>query len=320
MLTNGKFQGDDSFTREMTAQTGTALCPILHTTHRNSAAVIGLGTGVSARTIHDAGFKHIDVVELSRDVLNMADNYFTKVNRGLTGVRELRFMLPMAETSCRSPGRYDLIHMEISSIWFAGAANLYNREFYKIVKSRLARDGVFQQWLQLHRLEPEDILSVIATIRSEFRFVWLYFVGNQGILVATNGLMMPSEETILALDNEKGLSEILSYYKGSSRALLSSRLLDPRGIDQLLGEAEQVGVSTESLISTDDNLFLESQHTQGKRLGLLKVSKSESGFLDAVFSPLHHKRDSFEKSIGGGLEVSHGEQRTRILPVELSRT
>ena len=80
MLTNGKFQGDDSLTREMKAQTSFALCPMLHTTYRNNAAVIGFGTGVSTRTVHDAGFRHVDVVELSGDVLEMAKRHFSQVN------------------------------------------------------------------------------------------------------------------------------------------------------------------------------------------------------------------------------------------------
>ena len=35
--------------------------------------------------------------------------------------------------------RYDLISMELTSIWFAGAANLYNREFYQLAKARAKR-------------------------------------------------------------------------------------------------------------------------------------------------------------------------------------
>ena len=264
MLTNGKFQGDDSITGEMAAQTSYALCPMLHTTHRNKAAVIGLGTGVSARTVHDAGFKNVDLVELSADVFDMARRYFSHVNKrvyGQVGVNThitdgRNFML-------LQPIQYDLISMEISSIWFAGAANLYNKEFYRLVKSRLTRDGVFQQWIQLHRLSPRDIMSVISTVRSEFRYVWLYFIGNQGIIVASENPMMPTNETISALDNEQGLKEILGHHGGSPRFLLRDRLLDPRAVDQMLAEAEASGIDVDSIVSTDNNLLLEYSTPKG---------------------------------------------------------
>ncbi|MGO9119007.1 MAG: fused MFS/spermidine synthase [Desulfomonilaceae bacterium] len=263
MLTNGKFQGNDNPIRAMAAQSY-ALCPMLHTTYRNKAAVIGLGTGVSAKTIHDAGFKHMDVVELSADVLDMARRYFSHVNNLVidrsgvnTHVTDGRnFML-------LQPVQYDLISMEISSIWFAGAANLYNREFYRLAKSRLTKEGVFQQWIPLHHITPKDVLSVIATVRSEFRYVWLYFIAYQGIIVASDSAMMPSAGTISALDSEEGLKEALSHYGGSSRLLLRERLLDPISVDEMLKAGEENGIITDEIISTDNNLFLEYSTPKG---------------------------------------------------------
>jgi predicted membrane-bound spermidine synthase len=281
MLTNGKFQGDDSITREMAAQTSYALCPMLHTTHRNKAAVIGLGTGVSARTVHDAGFKNVDLVELSADVFDMARRYFSHVNKrvfGQVGVNThitdgRNFML-------LQPIQYDLISMEISSIWFAGAANLYNKEFYRLVKSRLTRDGVFQQWIQLHRLSPRDIVSVISTVRSEFRYVWLYFIGNQGIIVASENPMLPTNETISALDNEQGLKEILSHHGGSTRFLLRDRLLDPRAVDQMLAQMKEIGEDADSLVSTDNNLLLEYSTPKGNVNGYWPSLKRNLAFIN----------------------------------------
>ncbi|MFN0316454.1 MAG: fused MFS/spermidine synthase, partial [Burkholderiales bacterium] len=135
LLTNGKFQGNDANTGEMQAQLGIALSSLLHTSHRESALAIGYGTGVSARTLHEAGFKQLDVVDLSADILRMANKHFASVNDRVTEkagvstyVTDGRNFLMLQER------RYDLIGMEISSIWFAGAASLYNQEFYKLVK------------------------------------------------------------------------------------------------------------------------------------------------------------------------------------------
>ena len=61
LLTNGKFQGSDDPKGEMVAQIGFAVAPLLHTPGRSRALVIGYGTGVSSRTLHEAGFAGLDI-------------------------------------------------------------------------------------------------------------------------------------------------------------------------------------------------------------------------------------------------------------------
>src|SRR5262249_38736430 len=145
------------------------LAPLLHLPRRDAALVIGFGTGVSARALADAGFRNLDVVDLSADILRLADAYFGAVNAGVLSRPGVRpsvtagriFMLLEARS-------YDLVSMEISSIWFAGAASLYNREFYRLLKRRLRPGGVMQQWLQLHHLAPADVLYILGSVRAEF--------------------------------------------------------------------------------------------------------------------------------------------------------
>ena len=66
---------------------------------------------------------------------------------------------------------YDLITVEITSIWLAGATNVYSREFYDLARKRLRPGGVLQQWLQFHNISPREIESVVATVRSVFPYV-----------------------------------------------------------------------------------------------------------------------------------------------------
>ena len=117
MLTNGKFQGDDSPKREMKAQLAIGTTPLLHTTERKRALSIGLGTGVSTRALWAANFEAIDVVELSGDIVRMAKKYFSTVNDTVlerenvkTHVTDGRNFLLLSEA------QYDLISMEISSL------------------------------------------------------------------------------------------------------------------------------------------------------------------------------------------------------------
>lgn len=257
LLTNGKFQGSDAEDGEMQAQIGFALAPLLHQSARQRALVIGYGTGVTSRVFHEAGFRQVDIAELSRDIVTLADRYFGKVNArasSLPGVQlhvtDGRNLLLLTDR------RYDVISIEITSIWFAGAASLYNREFYALARSRLAEGGVLQQWVQLHRLSPFDILQVINTLRAEFRYVSLYVMGSQGILVAGNDAQraQPQADAIAALAQSPGLAEIRRIAGRPAERLLEDRWLDPEGVDRFIAGSTN---APEAWISTDDNLRLE---------------------------------------------------------------
>ncbi len=258
LLTNGKFQGSDAVRGEMQAQVGFGLAPLLHTTARGQALVIGFGTGVTTRVMAAAGFQSVDVAELSGDILKLAGEHFASVNdrvlehprvkAHVTDGRNLLLLSP--------PRRYDVIGIEISSIWFAGAASLYNREFYRLAADRLRADGVLQQWMQLHRLAPTDLLQVMSSIRSEFRFVSLYVIGGQGILVATNDERHAAQQpqALAMLESEPGLASVRQVLGRPLAALAADRLLDPAGVDRFV---TQLGVDPRLWISTDDNLRLE---------------------------------------------------------------
>lgn len=263
LLTNGKFQGNDAMEGEMQAQIGFATAPLLHTEKRERALVIGYGTGVTSRVFHEAGFRRLEIAELSADVMTMADRYFGKVNGqvstqpGVTlHVTDGRNLLLLSER------QFDVISMEISSIWFAGAASLYNREFYQLAKRRMTEWGILQQWVQLHRLSPMDILSVIASIRTEFRYVTLYVIGSQGILVATNDASrkLPNRLAIDALERQAGLAEVRRIAGRDFSAVADELVLGPDDVDRYL---DKYAGNPEWHASTDNNLRLEYSTPKG---------------------------------------------------------
>lgn len=260
LLTNGKFQGDNGHDREMAAQYGFALAPLLHTTGRERALVIGYGTGVSAGAIHRAGFSHLDLVELSGDVFELANRHFADVNgRPDLAAGTESFVTDGRNFLLLQDRQYDLISLEISSIWFAGAASLYNREFYALAKNRLRPGGVLQQWLQLHRLDPLDIGYVLGSARAEFRYVWLYKIGPQGVIIASDTPLASRPETIALLNGAQALEPVRGFFGGDFGRLTRTLLLDPAATDRVL---DALG-GAETLISTDDNLFLEYHTPRG---------------------------------------------------------
>jgi spermidine synthase len=264
MLTNGKFQGDDH--EEMAAQAHFALYPLLHAAGRERALVIGLGTGVTAAVIHAAGFERLEVAELSADLAALARRYFGHVNDRVLDapgvelfVTDGRNLLRVRET------RYDLISMEVSSIWFAGAANLYNREFYELARRRLSPGGVLQQWLQLHHISPTDVASVLVTLRSEFEHVRLYWGGAQGVLVASQEPLALAREEVAALGARPAMLPFLDLLERDDlESFANDCLLEAAGVDAFVAMvAEVLGVPPGALISTDRNRRLEYSTPRG---------------------------------------------------------
>ncbi|MGC4067849.1 MAG: fused MFS/spermidine synthase [Polyangiaceae bacterium] len=267
LLTNGKFQGNDrrDTSGEMMAQTSFAIAPLLHTSARQRALVIGFGTGTTTRVLDEAGFRHVDVAELSGDIVNLADKHFATINQHVVHrpnvhvhVTDGRNFLLLGRQ------RYDLVSIELSSIWFAGAANLYNDEFYALLEPRLSEHGVLQQWVQLHRLNHRDILTILVTLKRRFPKTWLYFLGKQGIIVACKHDCSPNTAAIERLLGEKRLEKSLAVFPNGLRSVLYGRLLTPEGLEAVINDyVRSTGTAEAELISTDDNLYLEYSTPKG---------------------------------------------------------
>jgi spermidine synthase len=266
LLTNGKFQGNNAEGGEMVAQVGIAVAPLLHTARRGDALVIGYGTGVTTRTLAEAQFARVDVAEISRDIVVLADKYFSNVNDQV--LKRANVQLHIADGRnflLTQPRNYDLISMEVSSIWFAGAANLYNREFYQLVRNRLRAEGVLQQWIQLHHITPRDLTVALSSIHAEFKYVWLYVVSGQGVIVASNSEnAKPTENQLRQMQLSADTERFLTRYRSSPEQVARSRVLEPLDVDQIVRQLKQSGTYYES---TDNNLYLEYSTPKGNAQG-----------------------------------------------------
>jgi spermidine synthase len=243
LLTNGKFQGDDN--EQATAQFGFAAVPSLFVSGFARALLIGLGTGHSAATLRRAGYRDIDIAEYSPGIVRAAAECFGRLNESILGSPGVHLRLEdgrnvlLADTRTR----YDLITVEISSVWFAGATNLYSREFYELAKTRLAPHGVLQQWVQFHHISPRELSAQLATVRAVFPYVGLWYYGSQGMMVASDRPLTTTDARRACLTGRFSQPDLAAE-------LEAARVLDPRGVDQLVRE-------NRPNIITDHNRWIE---------------------------------------------------------------
>lgn len=241
LLTNGKFQGSNG--GEVPAQVGFSVVPEMYCDHFDDALVIGFGTGQSAAVTNAMGFRRIDIAEIAPGILAASDEWFPDINGHVierpnvrTFVEDGRNVLQLHDK------RYDVIIMEITSIWFAGATNLYSREFYRTAAARLQPGGVLQQWVQLHHTTPRELASTLATARSVFGHVTLWIIGGQGIIVASQSPQILHAE---------GIARALRIVgAGGMRDLLRRRALSDADCDRAIA-----GIGAP--LNTDRNRWLE---------------------------------------------------------------
>lgn len=259
LLTNGKFQGNNSEQGEMIAQKSIALIPLLHTAQRDTALVIGYGTGMTPRVIHENEFRSLDIAELSEDMVRLADRHFENINHAVTSQPGVNTYYTDGRNFLLTQSReYDLISIEISSIWFAGAANLYNKEFYELVARRLTARGILQQWVQLHHMRPLDFLYVMQSLRASFRYVWFYVSGGQGIVVASN-----NAEAFPSNAQRDALARTMKDDDLTATDLQKRLVAGPEQVDAMLSHFDP---SMRGLLSTDNNLYLEYATPKGNAL------------------------------------------------------
>lgn len=261
MYTNGKFQGDNG--AEMTAQRRFAHFPSLFVERDARALVIGLGTGTTLGTIAAYPYERIDVAEISPSIVLASRRFFQGPSRGALDDPRVHLTLNDGRNVLLvATEPYDLITIELTSVWFAGAASLYSHEFYELVKARLSPGGVLQQWVQLHHIRRRELGAIIRTLRGVFPHAALFVGGAQGILVASASPLRASSKHLNELGASPSIRETLSEGVKLDD-LFGEMMFSGEELDRFVKDAENEGGP---LVSTDDNLYLEYATPKGNVL------------------------------------------------------
>lgn len=170
------------------------------------ALLICFGVGGTARALtRTRELETIDVVDLSRDVLEMSTNIFPDpaahpLNdpRVRVHVEDGRFFL---QTQAES---WDLITGEPPPPEMPGVAGLYSKEYFKLLRERLSEGGIATYWLPIHSLSEPASRSILRAWSDVFETCFLWRGSNRDLLlVGYRGLPKPvSEERFLAQWND----------------------------------------------------------------------------------------------------------------------
>ena len=159
-----------------------------------SALVISYGLGNTARALcATTEIERIDVVDVSADVLNMTPLVWRgpresplRDPRVRVHIEDGRFYL------LTSRERYDIITGEPPPPKSAGIGALYSREYFGLMRARLAEGGIASYWLPVLHLEPREALAVARGFCDVFEdcSLWTGF-GHEWVLLGTRGARGP---------------------------------------------------------------------------------------------------------------------------------
>ncbi|HUR26877.1 MAG TPA: fused MFS/spermidine synthase [Planctomycetota bacterium] len=282
---NGKV--DASNWSDMQMQLGAAYFSLLLRPDARSLLVIGMGSGTTAGAA--LAFPDTDVTccELEPAIIEAA-RVFAPDNKDPHASPRFHAVIDDGRNHVQAHAQsYDLIISEPSNPWIAGISNLYTSEFYSIVRSRLARNGMFVQWVQTYGLSAEQYALIANTALGAFPEAALLRLNeNDTLLLCANERIVPERAT---LDRSEALlaqltdvREDLTRYFGTGdlRALLLSLLvLDRAGLESLCkaaGDGER---------NTDANLRLEFNAPRDLFGMRLKQSRRPGEAIYAAFDP-----------------------------------
>ena len=135
-----------------------------------SVLIVGFGAGVTAGSflVHPS-VKRVVICEIEPLVPQVVSRYFTTENHDLLNDPRVEVVYDDARHFILTTDeRFDIITSDPIHPWVKGAATLYSKEYFELVKQHLNPGGVVTQWVPLYESTLEVIKSEFATFFDTF--------------------------------------------------------------------------------------------------------------------------------------------------------
>jgi spermidine synthase len=135
-----------------------------------SYLVIGLGAGVTAGAVSvDPNAERVVIADIEPLTRRAAGDYFREQNFGVIGNPKVEFRVDDGRHFLLTTDeKFDGITSDPLDPWVKGAAALYTREFWELVRSKLNPGGVVTVFVQLYETTEDGVRSELATFFDVF--------------------------------------------------------------------------------------------------------------------------------------------------------
>jgi spermidine synthase len=160
-----------------------------------SVLVVGFGAGVTAGTfVLHPGIKRIVICEIEPLIPKVVAKYFTRENYNVVNDPRVEIVYDDARHYIlTTKEKFDIITSDPIHPWVKGAATLYTKEYFDLVKQHLKPGGVVTQWVPLYESYPGVVKSEIATFFTVFPdgTVWSNDIDGKGYDLVLAGHATP---------------------------------------------------------------------------------------------------------------------------------
>jgi len=166
MSINGNHQAGTDFPTTFTHRRIGHLPMLVHPAAQ-TALVIGLGGGATAGAVSLHDGVDVDVIELADAVVDGA-RYFETINYDVHKRPNVHLRIDDGRNFLMlTSKRYDVITADITQAIFAGAGNLYSREYFELMRRVLKPGGVVMQWIPGTEIEFKLIARTFISVFPE---------------------------------------------------------------------------------------------------------------------------------------------------------
>jgi spermidine synthase len=211
--------------------------------------VVGLGSGTTLASVLEHPVEHVDCVEISREVIDVAREYFAEFVGAPLADPRVHMILGDGRNHLRhDDARYDVIVSQPSYPWVSGAGGLFTREYFADVRAHLAPGGLAAAWFTAE--SETGRRSIIRAWSEAFENAYLFESKNVDSLLV--GLAEPPPFSaakvvagfrIPAVQRDLGKLDV-----SDAESVLGSLVAGPETL-----RAYAVGVPS----NTDDNGYVE---------------------------------------------------------------
>lgn len=223
--------------------------------HANPEKVlqIGFGTGQTSRSALLHSLREFNVIEISRDVLELADIHFQDLNKGVIRHPQFEYTILDGKNFVKYTSEaYDVIMNDANYAVATGSASLFTKDHFEFCLKKLKPGGFLSTWMTID-LDPNDFKIVLRTFQSIFPYCTLWMVPNcinkQVVLVGSvEPWIIDFQKAQEWFDNQEIRENLASIHIHSVYDLLDCLILDHEGIE---------AISHDAAINTDNLPILE---------------------------------------------------------------
>jgi len=178
----GRSPGSDEITMVLTGAIPLALRP-----HAKSAAIIGIGTGLTMHTLlQSLDIEQVETVEIEAAMAEASRGFSPRNGAAFADPRGSIIIDDAKSFFSTHNRRYDIVISEPSNPWVSGVSSLFTEEFYRRIRTHLNPEGLLVQWFQLYEIDTSLAASVLAALGNTFAHYAIFAPSDHDLLIVAS--------------------------------------------------------------------------------------------------------------------------------------